>query len=319
MSDYNPNQALPGSNGERISVNELTKQLDEAKRQATMLAKKASSIYKKMHPEDELKTDIYDPQDFIDKETHKVVIPPEVEKMFEEYEKLKSENNLPKKEEQPNAEELKKVVKGEAIEGSALKENEVKKNPVFDKLMASFGLQVDNRPKTIKKEINGLTLTFEYPSSMITNFALAYASSEGIGSLDFGYNMQLMTVALSIVEIDGVPVTSALNLVDTYEHYSEIPIRIRKICGVRMMEFLQSISDKDLEKFMTFYADNIGFEPEQNNINSNEFVELKCPECGRTEMVSVENEVVPDRYCRFDGKKMEAQSSNKTDENGPLA
>ena len=318
MPDYNPNQALPGSN-ERISVNELTRQLDEAKRQATMLAKKASSIYKKLHPEDDLKTDIYDPQDFIDKKTNKIVIPEDVEKMFREYEKLKTENNLPKKEEQPSAEELQKVVKGEKIEGSALRENEVKKNPVFDKLMASFGLQVDSRPKTIQKEINGLKLTFEYPSSMITNFALAYASSEHIGSIDFGYTVQLMTVALSIVEIDDVPVTKALNILDNYEHYYEIPSRIRKICGVRMVEFLQSISDKDLEKFMTFYSDNIGFDNESAKPDTDEFVELKCPECGRTEMVSVDNGIVPDRYCRFDGKKMEVQSSNKTDENAPLA
>lgn len=312
MADFDPNQVLPG-NPEKVSVNTLTKQLEEANQQAKDLARKANNIWKRLNPDDDLKTEVYDMQDFLNKD-HQVVIPKDVEEMFEKYEKMREEK---KEETAPSAEQLKKVVKGDNVEGSVLKESQVKKNPVFDKLMSSFGLKQDNRPKTIQKTINGLNLTFEYPSSMISNFALAYASSESIGTLDFGYSMQLMTVALSIVEIDGIPVTEALNITDAYKSYSDIPARVRKICGVRMMEFLQSIDNKDLEKFMSFYSETIGFESE-TKIDSSEFVEVKCPECGRTEIIPVTDEV-PIRYCRFDGKLMEVQSSNKTDENAPLA
>lgn len=313
MADFDPNQVLPG-NPEKVSVNTLTKQLEEANQQAKDLARKANNIWKRLNPDDDLKTEVYDMQDFLNKD-HQVVIPKDVEEMFEKYEKMKEE----KKDEAPSAEQLKKVVKGESVENSVLKETQVKKNPVFDKLMSSFGLKQDNRPKTIQKTINGLNLTFEYPSSLISNFALAYADSESIGTLDFGYSMQLMKIALSIVEIDNVPVTEALNITDAYKDYSEIPARVRKICGVRMVEFLQSINEKDLEKFISFYSENIGFDNDNVAMDSKEFVEFKCPECGRTEVVPVTDDEVPVRYCRFDGKLMEVQSSNKTDENAPLA
>ena len=313
MADFNPQQTLPG-NVERISVAQLTKNLEEAKEQATQLANKASNIWRKMHPEDEIKTKVYDPSDFLNSK-HQVVIPPEVEEMFQEYENWTIEQRE-KKEQAPTADELKKLVKGE--DKSVLKEEEVKKNPVFSKLMNSFGLKDNAAPKTVSHNINGMKITFEYPSSLITNFALAYASSEGIGTLDFGFNMQIMTVALSIVEIDDVPVTKVLNLTDDYEKYSDIPAKVRKVCGVRMCEFLRSISDKDLEKFMSFYSETIGFvEDTEKSYNANEFVEIKCPKCGKTELIPVTDNI-PDRYCRDDGSKMEVQSSNKTDNDAPL-
>jgi hypothetical protein len=314
MSDFNPGQTLPGK-VEKVSVQELTKNLTEADEQAKALAKKASNVYRKLHPEDTIKTDVYDASDFIDKEHH-VFIPQEVEQMFQEFENKKIQE---KEERATTKEEIQNALKKE--EGSVIPEEKVKKNPVFDKLMASFGLSDKATPKTISHTINGLKITFEYPSSMITNFALAYASSEGIGTLDFGFNMQLMTLALSVVEIDDVPVTTALNISDAYEKYSDIPSKVRKVCGIRMVEFFRSINDKDLEKFMTFYSDEIGFnEDKEASVNSDEFVEMKCPTCGRTELIAVvDGKTIPKRFCRDDGAEMEAQSSNKTDENGPLA
>lgn len=313
MSDFNPGQTLPGK-VEKVSVQELTKNLTEADEQAKALAKKASNIYRKMHPEDTIKTDVYDASDFIDKDHH-VFIPQEVEQMFQDFENKKAQE---KEERATTKEEIQNALKKE---GSVIPEEKVKKNPVFNKLMASFGLGEKATPKTVSHTINGIKITFEYPSSMITNFAVAYASSEGIGTLDFGFNMQLMTLALSVVEIDDVPVTTALNISDAYEKYSDIPSKIRKVCGIRMVEFFRSINDKDLEKFMTFYRDTIGFneDNESNTINSDEFVEMKCPTCGRTELVPVTGDTLPKRFCRDDGAEMEAQSSNKTDENAPLA
>lgn len=310
MADFNPNQTLPGNVG-KISVNELTKQLSEADEQARALAKKASNIYKKMHPQDEIKSDIYDASDFLDKEHH-VIIPKDVEEMFEEFEKQRNQEK-----EAPTKEELQKAITGESP--SVIPEENVKKNPVFNKLMASFGLSEKANPKTVTHVINDMKITFEFPSSLITNFAVAYASSEAIGTLDFGFNLQLMTLALSIVEIDDSPVTTALNITDEYKSYLDIPAKVRKVCGIRMVEFLRSISDKDLEKFMSFYSEKIGFEDDTTKVNSNEFVEMKCPKCGRTELVPVTDSKVPTRFCREDGTEMEAQSSNKTDENGPLA
>lgn len=308
MADFNPSQTLPG-NVEKISVQELSKQLTEADDQAKALAKKASNIYKKLHPEDTIKSDIYDMSDFLDKDHH-VIIPEDVEKMFQDF-----ENQRTQEKQAPTKEELQKAITGNE---SVIPEEKVKKNPVFNKLMSSFGLSQDAAPKTISHNINGMKITFEYPSSLITNFAVAYASSEGIGTLDFGFNLQLMTLALSVVEIDDVPVTTALNITDEYNSYTDIPAKVRKVCGIRMADFFRSISDKELEKFMSVYSEKIGFE-DNTKVDTKEFVELKCPKCGRTELVPVTENEVPKRFCRDDGEEMEVQSSNKTDENAPLA
>lgn len=314
MSDFNPNQTLPG-NVERVSVNEFTKNLTEADEQAKRLAKKASNIWKKFHPDDPIKTDAYDASDFLD-ENHCVHIPDDVNQMFEEYERKQKEEEEEKKE--PTKEEIQKAVLGNT---SAIKDEDVKKNPVLDKLMVSFGLQKEGKLKTVSKTINGINFTFEYPSSMTAEFAFIYANSNYIGMLDISHGLSLMKVALSIVEIDGSPITSVLNISDEFEHYSDIPNRVRKICAVRLVEtFLEKISEGELQKIMKFYEDTIGSDyTTEGNLNPSEFVEVKCPECGKTDIVAVEDGKIPDRYCRFDGKKMEVQSSNKTDANAPLA
>jgi len=320
MSDFNPNQVLPG-NPQKVSVNTLTQQLEQANQQAKDLAKKANNIWRRLNPDDDLKTDVYDMKDFLDA-NHKVIIPEDVEKMFEQFEQMRAD----KKEAEeganaPTKEELKQVVSGKKdIEDSVLSSSQVTKNPVLSKLLKSFGLQDFSKPKTISKEINGMKITFEYPTSMITSFALAYASSEGIGSLDFSRSVQLMQMALSVVYIDDVIITTVLGLSDQYTNIEEVPARVRKICGVRLLaNFFDKISDKELDMFLSFYNEKVSPQQEDIKIDTKEFVEVKCPKCGRTEVLPINEGIIPIRYCVDDGTLMETQSSNKTDENAPLA
>ena len=333
-SNQNPNKSLPGSLSNSISVPELTKQLNEARDQAKNLADRANKIYRKMHPTDELKTDIYDMTDFL--QGGYVKIPPEIQKLFDiAEEEIRKERGVETSEKDASKPNENVAPSAEDLQASLDKSNpgmntnnngnntedysidKVKKNPVLSKLLTAFGL-TDLKPKVTTISILGMDWTFEFPTSFITNFAVAWATSEGIGSLDFGYNIQLATVALSLVSINGVPLSSVYEVSNSYKDGQDMPARLRKICAVKTIDFINSLTDEKAKLFFSAYSDNIGFSEDEKLVDNKNFAELECPKCANTKIVAIKDGKFPVRYCELCGERMVLQSSTESDENLPL-
>lgn len=310
MSDVN--RSLPGSkNIEKVSVNKLAEQLEQAREQANQLAIKANRIYRAFHKDDELKTDVYEAKDFL--KDNYVVIPDEVKKLFD-----KSDEELKKKETNnaPTTEDLQKSLNKEKVKFDP--DKDIKENNVMKKILKSFGMK-DLKPETVEIQFGDVKWLFEKSNSFIANFALAYAASEGIGNLDFGYSVKVATVALSLLEVDGTPITKLFEISDKYERGQDVPLRIRKVCAVKTVDLFLGFENDILTKFMQEFSDKVGFTDLEDEPKNN-IVDLVCPICHKVKQVELDDDgkYFP-KYCEDDGTLMVLKGSLETDNDIPLA
>jgi hypothetical protein len=307
----NPNKSLPISK-EKISINDFNKQLDEKRSQAEQLARKANSIWRKFHAEDEIHTDVYEYKDFLKKD--EISIPDEVQELFDKAAEAVSskgpseeakdiQKQVEKLNEQENKEEPKKF-----------EETDVTKHPILSKLYQKFGVK-EKDSLYVEKEINGIKFTFQYPNSMSANFALAMASGEGIGSMDFAHNIEYSQVAMSIVSMDGIPCSEVWGISNQFK-YDNMPPKVRKLCGVKNLEMLDNMEEDKAELIVSFYRNNIGI---ADTKEYEEIAELECSSCGSTKDVTLVNGEIPVRFCELCGTKMIPTNTTHTDNNVPLA
>lgn len=315
----NPNKSLPIDKG-RISITEFNKQLDEKKNQAEQLARKANSIWHKFHSEDSLHTDIYEYKDFLI--NNEIEIPKEVQELFDKAAEAISKKDEPSEEAKDiqkqvdniNDVDVDATVDVDKQKTEKLDEKNVTKHPILSKLYQKFGVK-EKDSLYIEKEINGIKFTFQYPNSMSANFALAMASGEGIGSMDFAHNIEYSQVAMSIVAMDGIPCSEVWSISSQFK-YDNMPPKVRKLCGVKNLEMLDNMEEDKAEMIVSFYRNNMGI---ADTKEYEEIAELECSSCGFTKNVTLVNGEVPIRYCELCGTKMIPTNTTATDSNVPLA
>lgn len=321
----NPNGALPGE-PDHLNVKELSSMITEAQEQAKGLAAKANRIYRKLHPDDKIRTDIFDMKNFLEGNT--VVIPPSAQELFDEAERQMSRRDDPQApqkgqddEPEPSVDDLRQQFdpnfrKNAEAKKEKFNPDNVKRHPVLDKLRHAFGVR-EKSAATVEREIEGIKFTFEYPTSLTTSFATAIASGEGVGQMDFAYNYELSQLAMSVVAIDGEPVCSVLDVSSEYGA-DNMPAKVRKFCGVKMYQVLQQMGDASLSRIMQTWQSEV--KPVAADVDKGKVVELSCPKCGHTRMVVGDKDgMVPVKYCEDCGTKMEQSASAATDADAPLA
>lgn len=306
-------KVMPGGKpADAVSVKDFTKMMQDAEKQAEQFAQQANQYYRSLHPEDELKTGgVFDKKDFLDH--GKVFIPKEAQELFDEIEeiKVKKLSTPAETKEEKSAEQLQTEM------NVKLNPEKVQRNEVLSKLKNAFGIREDDKA-TISTEINGIVFTFEYPTSLTSNFAFAIAHGEGVGALDFSHTLELSQVALSIIALDNIPINDVWDIRPGAYAINEIPSHIRKLCAIKTISFLNSMADKQLEMITAFYKAQVGF-IEDVTLDTDNFVEMRCPECLATRIYILnKDKTIPVRYCERDGKAMAPVATTGTDTDAPL-
>lgn len=317
---------LPNRMQDSISIPEFNERMAKINEEAEKLAIKANRIYKANNPDDHIDTGMFDKNDFI--KDMELVIPQQAQELFdfEDARRLKKaqdnanqikeniEKNL-NKDEETTVEDLQKQLGGKPNK-EKIDIKQIKKHPILSKLKEKFGIKEESK-SYITKVINDVKIIFEFPTALTTNFAVAIATTEGVGTLDFANAYELARCSMSIVSLDDVSVAELFAELPQYT-YDKIPAKVRKLCGFEVMQFLQKMPQKELENILSFYRTEIGFEElVQGDEN---IVELECLNCHKTRTVPVDEEGNYDiRYCDRCGTKLIPTNTTQTDANLPLA
>lgn len=333
-SRQNPNSSLPNRMSDAISIPEFNERMAKIENQAEELAKKANRIYKVQHPEDKLDTGMFDKKDFLN--GTELVIPQQAQELFdlddamrlaksrENEQKIKQEitEKFEGKEQEQEQKEETSVEDLQRQLGIAPKKkekfdiNNAKKHPVLSKLKEKFGIKNEENAY-ITRVINDVEIIFEFPTAMTTNFAMAIAQTESVGTLDFANAYELARCSLSIVSMEGKPVSELFADLPQFT-YKNIPSKVRKLCGFEVMQFLQEMPQDQLENILSFYRTEIGFGDLVGN--EKDVVELECTNCGATRTVFIDGEGNYDiKFCDRCGTKLIPTNTSKSDENVPLA
>lgn len=323
-SKTNPNSSLPNRMQDSISIPEFNEKMARLNEEAEKLALKANRIYRLNNPDDKIDTGMFDKKDFIS--GTELVIPKQAQELFdfedakrlkqaqENAEKIKNNINESLSENSTSVEDLQSQF-GVAPSKEKLEPKQVKKHPVLSKLKEKFGIK-EETSNYVTKVINDVKVIFEYPTALTSSFAMSIATSEGVGTLDFANAYELARCAMSIVSLDDVSVTELFADLPQYT-FDKIPIKLRKLCGFEVMQFLQRMSANELEKILSFYRTEIGFE---EIAEESEVVELECPSCHLTKTIPIDEEGNYDiRYCEKCGTKLIPTNTSKTDLDLPLA
>ena len=324
----NPNSSLPNRMQDSISIPEFNERMTAIDQEAEKLALRANRIWKANNPNDKIDTGLFDKKDFINGTD--LVIPKQAQELFDfdDSQKLKKaqenteaiKENLQKQfssneDNTTSAEDLQKQF-GVKPTKEKFSISDVKKHPILSKLKEKFGIKEEEN-SYVTKTINDVEIVFEYPTALTTNFAMAIATGEGVGTLDFASAYELARCAMSIVAMDNVPVSELFANISNFT-YQNIPSKLRKLCGFEVMQFLQKMPDKELDNILSFYRTEIGFE--EITDNEKDIVELECPSCHLTKTTTIDEDgSYSIRYCDKCGTKLIPTNTAKTDLDLPLA
>lgn len=329
-SKQNPNSSLPNRMQDAISIPEFNDRMSKLNKEAERLAFRANRIWKIANPDDNIDTGLFDKKDFI--QGTELVIPKQAQELFD-YDDNQRLNKVKENENQIRQSIEEKIEASEEKETSVeelqsqlgykqsssketFKEENTKKHPLLAKLKEKFGIKEEEKAY-LSKVINDVKITFEFPTALTTNFAMAIATGEGIGTLDFANSYELARCAMSIVALDDVPVSELFAQIKNFT-YDKIPTKVRKLCGFEVMQFLQKMQQKELENILSFFRTEIGFE--EITSESEDIVELECMSCHTTKTVPIDEKGNYDiRYCDRCGNKLVPTNTTQTDGNVPLA
>lgn len=318
---------LPNRMQDSISIPEFNERMAKINEEAEKLAIRANRIYKANNPDDHIDTGMFDKNDFI--KDMELVIPQQAQELFdfEDARRLKQaqdnanqikeniEKNL-NKDEETTVEDLQKQLGGKPnTNKEKINIKQIKNHPILSKLKEKFGIKEKSK-SYITKVINDVKIIFEFPTALTTNFAIAIATGECVGTLDFANAYELARCSMSIVSLDDVSVAEIFaGLPNTYDN---IPYKVRKLCGFEVMQFLQKMPEKELDNILSFFRTEVAFEEMVQGENN--VVELECINCHKTRTVPIDEEGNYDiRYCDRCGTKLIPTNTTQTDANIPLA
>lgn len=316
---------LPNRMQEGISIPEFNERMAKINEEAEKLALRANRIYKANNPDDHIDTGMFDKSDFI--KGTELYIPPQAQELFDfdDANRLKKaqdsvnqiKENIEKNlnDDKTSVEDLQKQFSNKTGK-EKIEPTQIKKHPILSKLKEKFGIK-EKTNSYITKVINDVKIVFEFPTALTTNFAVAIATTEGVGTLDFANAYELARCSMSIVSLDDVSVAELFADLPQYT-YDKIPAKVRKLCGFEVMQFLQKMPEKELENILSFYRTEVGFEElVQGDEN---LVELECLNCHKTRTVPIDEEGNYDiRYCDRCGTKLIPTNTTQTDVDLPLA